>query len=67
MSPSAAEQGLLLPILVHCVNASGRPVLENQRRGPAAPSIAQEPWRDIPTVVEAMRQFWMPTRFARVT
>jgi uncharacterized protein len=65
MSPNAAERGLLLPILSHCVDASGRPVLEIQRRGPNTPSFAQEPWRDIPAVVEALRQFWMPTRFAR--
>lgn len=65
MSPSAAEHGLLLPILVHCVDPSGRTVLEAQRRGPAAPSFAREALRDIPAVVEAMRQFWMPSRFAR--
>jgi len=64
MSPSAAEHVLLLPILAHCVDASGRPVLETQRRGLAAPPFAREGGRDIPTVVEAMRQFWMPTRFA---
>ena len=67
MSRSAAEHGLLLPILVHCVDTSGRPVLETQRRGLAAPSFARVAQRDIPTVVEAMRQFWMPTRFARGT
>jgi uncharacterized protein len=65
MSPNAAEHGLLLPILIHCVDASGRLVLETQRRDLGAPSFAPEAWRDIPKVVEAMRQFWMPTRFAR--
>jgi uncharacterized protein len=67
MSPNAAERGLLAPILFHCVDASGRPVLDIQRRGPNTPSFAQEAWRDIPAVVEALRQFWMPTRFARGT
>jgi uncharacterized protein len=67
MSPNAVEHGLLAPILFHCVDASGRPVLDIQRRGPNAPTFALEPWRDIPTVVEALRQFWMPTRFARGT
>jgi yecA family protein len=67
MSPNAVEHGLLAPILFHCVDDSGRPVLDIQRRGPNAPTFAQEPWRDIPTVVEALRQFWMPTRFARGT
>jgi uncharacterized protein len=64
MSPAAAEHRLLLPILFHCVDASGRPVLDAQRRGPNTPSFGQVAWRDIPAVVEALRQFWMPTRFA---
>ena len=67
MSPNAPEHGLLLPILFHCVDPSGRPVLDPHRRHPNAPSFAHEAWRDIPTVVEAVRQFWMPSRFARVT
>jgi len=66
MSLNATEHGLLLPILFHCVDPSGRPVLDLHRRRLAAPSFAHEAWRDIPTVVEAMRQFWMPSRFARV-
>jgi uncharacterized protein len=56
MSPNATEHGLLLPILFHCVDPSGRPVLDPHRRRLDAPSVAHEPWRDIPTVVEAMRQ-----------
>src|SRR5208283_3343105 len=67
MSPNTTEHGLLLPILFHCVDPSGCPVLDLHRRRLAAPSFAHEAWRDIPTVVEAMRQFWMPSRFARVT
>jgi yecA family protein len=65
MSPNATEHRLLLPILFHCVDPFGRPVLDDHQRRQAAPSFAREAWRDIPTVVEAMRQFWMPTRFAR--
>ena len=65
LNPSAAEHVLLLPILVHCVDTAGRPVLKTPRRDLAAPPFAREGARDIPTVVEAMRQFWMPTRFAR--
>jgi uncharacterized protein len=64
MSPNTIENGLLLPILFHCVDTSGRPVLDAQRRGLNTPSFAREAWRDIPTVVDAMRQFWMPSRFA---
>lgn len=67
MSPNVVEHGLLLPILFHCVDPDGRPVLNAQRRGPNTPAFAKEAWRDIPVVVEAIRQFWMPTRFARGT
>jgi yecA family protein len=63
ISANAAEHGLLLPILFHCVDSAGRPVLDEQRRGPGTPSFAQQAWRDIPAVVEAIRQFWMPARF----
>ncbi len=65
MSPNAIEHGLLLPVLFHCVDSAGRPVLDEQRRGPGTPSFAQQAWRGIPAVVEAIRQFWMPTRFKR--
>jgi yecA family protein len=65
MSPNAIEHRLLLPILSHCVDTAGRPVLDAQRRGLVNPPDARDAWRDIPTVVEALRQFRMPNRFAR--
>ena len=67
MSPNATEHRLLLPILFHCVDPFGRPVLDDHQRRQAAPSFAREAWRDIPAAVEAMRQFWMPSRFVRGT
>jgi len=67
LNPNAIEHGLLLPILFHCVDPAGRPVLDTQWRGPSTPSFGRDAWRDIPTVVAAMRQFWMPSRFGRGT
>jgi yecA family protein len=64
MSPNAIEHRLLLPILSHCVDTAGHPVLGAPRYGLANPPSAQDAWRDIPPVVEALRQYWMPTRFA---
>jgi len=64
MSPNVIERRLLQPILSYCVDTEGRPVLDAQRRALANPSLAEDAWRDIPTVVEALRQFWMPSRFA---
>jgi yecA family protein len=63
LTPRTIEHGLLLPILFHCVDDTGHPVLGPRLRGPDMPFFAREAWRDIPAVVEAMRQFWMPTRF----
>lgn len=65
MNPNIIEHRLLLPILFHCVDPSGRPVLAPERRGPGTRSFTQNAWRDIPAVVEAMRQFWMPSRYRK--
>jgi hypothetical protein len=40
-----------------------RPILPPTLRGSGTPEFAQTAWRDIPLMVEAMRQFWMPIRF----
>jgi uncharacterized protein len=62
LSPNTIEHALLLPILFHCVDENGRPVLD---RSPHPASFARDAWSDIPVVVEALRQFWMPTHFRR--
>jgi uncharacterized protein len=55
--------GLLLPILVHCVDGQERPLLGPTRKGPQGKAFLHTAYRDIPAVVEALRQYWMPTRF----
>ncbi len=65
MNPDAAEHRLLLPILSQCDDPDGRPALEAPRRATSGPSLHREAWRDIPAAVEAVRQFWMPSRFVR--
>jgi yecA family protein len=62
LSPNVIEHALLLPILFHCIDEDGRPMLA---RSPAPEPCARNARSDIPLVVEAMRQFWMPTRFKR--
>ena len=64
MNPDTIEHALLLPILTHCVDTDGRPVLGAPRHSLANRSFAQDARRDIPALVEALRQYWMPTRFA---
>ncbi|TIU62032.1 MAG: hypothetical protein E5W25_27710 [Mesorhizobium sp.] len=58
LSPNTIEHALLLPILIHSVDDDGRPL-----RVPPSSLAGRNAWSDIPAVVEAMRQFWMPTRF----
>ncbi|MET4373243.1 hypothetical protein ABIA99_005965 [Bradyrhizobium sp. LB12.1] len=54
------QSRLLLPILLHCRDDQEQPLL-----GP--PQSSRETWRayaDIPPAVEAIRQYWMPIRYA---
>jgi uncharacterized protein len=63
LNENADESRFLLPILLHCVDREGRPTIDLKRRNLAEPKSAQEALREIPPAVEAMRQFWMPSRF----
>src|SRR5246500_3100412 len=58
------HHGLLLPILLHCVDDHGRPPLGPPRKGRQTEEFLRNAHTDIPHVVEAMRQYWMPTRYA---
>jgi uncharacterized protein len=57
------NHGLLLPILLHCVDDHGRPLVGPPNTGPQAQQLLRTAYRDIPAAVEAMRQYWMPMRF----
>ncbi len=62
---SNVNHGLLLPILLHCVDDHGRPMLGPARKGRDTEEFLRNAHTDIPAVVEAMRQYWMPIRYAR--
>jgi uncharacterized protein len=62
---SNINHGLLLPILLHCVDDHGRPMPGPPRKGRETEEFLRNAHTDIPMVVEAMRQYWMPTRYAR--
>jgi uncharacterized protein len=59
------NHGLLLPILVHCVDDQRRPLLGPPRQGPDGKAFMRKAYTDIPALVEAMRQYWMPIRYRR--
>jgi uncharacterized protein len=54
------EHGLLLPILLHCTDGAGCPLLGPTRPGPAGEEFLRTAYHDIPIVVLAIREFWMP-------
>jgi uncharacterized protein len=62
---SSVHHGLLLPILLHCRDDQGRPLLGSPRTDGTTGDFLRNAHADIPAVVEAMRQYWMPTRYAR--
>ena len=59
------NHGLLLPILLHCVDDQGIRCSDQQGKGPETKEFLRDAHTDIPAVVEAMRQYWMPIRYAR--
>jgi uncharacterized protein len=56
------EHGLLLPILLHCVDPLGQPMLGPPREGPETEAFLRSAYHDIPLVIPEIRTFWMPER-----
>jgi len=58
------EPGLLLPILIYCVDKKGLPVLGKPRPGPeTAHFIENEAYLDISAVVPAIKEIHDPIRY----
>jgi len=58
------EHGLLLPILLHCTDELGIPMLGPSRKGPETEAFLRNAYHDIPLVVPQIREFWMPQRYS---
>jgi uncharacterized protein len=65
LDASNVNHGLLLPILLHCRDDQGRPLLGPPRSGRETKKFLRNAHADIPAAVEALRQYWMPIRYAR--
>jgi uncharacterized protein len=65
LDTSDVNHGLLLPILLHCRDDQGRPLLGPTRKSRTTKEFLRNAHADIPVIVEAMRQCWMRTRYAR--
>lgn len=64
---SQIEHGLLLPILLHCTDGDGRSLLGPVRPGPEGKEFLRTAYHDIPLVVLAIRESWMPQRVASLS
>lgn len=56
------DHGLMLPILLYCTDSLGRPMLGPPREGAETEEFLRNAYRDIPLVIPAIRDFWMPQR-----
>ena len=48
--------------LLHCTEDIGRPMLGPTRPGPEGEAFLRNAYHDIPLVVPAIREYWMPQR-----
>lgn len=56
------EHGLLLPILLYCVDPLGRHMLGPPRVGSETEAFLASAYHDIPAAIPEIREFWMPNR-----
>lgn len=62
---SSPNHALMLPILLYCVDALGGPMLEPPAEGTEMHEYIRTAYHDIPIVIPAIREFWMPQRVAK--
>ncbi|QOZ23834.1 UPF0149 family protein [Bradyrhizobium sp. CCBAU 51753] len=65
LDASNVNHGLLLPILLHGRDDQGHPLLGPPRTGRVTEGSPRNAYLDIAVAVEALRQYWMPIRYAR--
>ena len=56
------DHALLLPILLYCTDPLGNPLLGPPREGPETEEFGRNAYHNIPLVIPAIREFWMPQR-----
>ena len=64
-TPATSTTACCCPSCCIVVDDQGRPLLGPPRKGRETEEFLRNAHTDIPAVVEAMRQYWMPTRYAR--
>jgi uncharacterized protein len=65
LDASNPHHGRLQPILMHCCDDQGHPLLGPQPLKDGEPGDLSNAHLGIPAAVEALRQYWMPIRYKR--
>jgi uncharacterized protein len=65
LDPRRTHNGLILPILLHCKDHRGRPLLGPARSGPGTEQFLKEAHTDIPMVVAAMNDLFQSKRYKK--
>lgn len=65
LDASNLHHGRLQPILLHCCDDQGHPLLGPRPRKDGEPGDLSNAHLGIPAAVEALRQYWMPIRYRR--
>ena len=63
--PARPEFSLTMPILFHCSDGAEAPLLGPERNSRNADPALRDAYHAIPIVVPAIREFWMPRRYAK--
>jgi uncharacterized protein len=63
--PARTEFSLTTPILFHCIDAVAAPLPGPKRNSRNAHLALRDAYHIIPIVVPAIREFWMPQRYAK--
>src|SRR5690242_14343075 len=62
LDPSCPDHALTLPILLYCTDALGGPTVEPPGESTEMHQYMRGAYHDIPIVIPAIREFWMPKR-----
>ena len=65
LDPSRPNHALMLPILLYCVDALGGPMFEPSGESTEMHEYIRGAYEDIPIVLPAIREFWMPQRVVK--
>lgn len=61
--PASHLYGLMLPVLIHCVDAQGRPLLGPPREGPETEAFLKQAYTDIPVCIAGLRDHYHVTHY----